>query len=128
MTQNIPNIVGGAVNRSLRVTYVHPSELTPDVRNARTHSKRQIEQLKSAITSFGFTNPILVDEAGLLIAGHGRLRAAKELDMAEVPTIVLVDLSEGQKRLLRLADNKIALARRYRATVRFILSVWTGDT
>ena len=93
----------------LRVVYRPLAELTPDARNARTHPKRQIEQLKAAITAFGFTNPILVDEAGGLIAGHGRLRAAKELGLAEVPTIPLAGLGEAEKRALRIADNKIAL-------------------
>ncbi len=78
-------------------------------RNARTHPKRQIEQLCASIQSFGFTNPVLVDEAGVLIAGHGRLRAAKELGLATVPVIELLDLSTAQKKALRLADNKIAL-------------------
>ncbi len=93
----------------LRVVYRPLAELTPDARNARTHPKRQIEQLKAAITAFGFTNPILVDEVGGLIAGHGRLRAAKELGLAEVPTIPLAGLGEAEKRALRIADNKIAL-------------------
>lgn len=67
--------VGGV--QPLQVVYRQVSELTPDKRNARTHPKRQIEQLKAAISAFGFTNPILVDETAMLIAGHGRLRAAK---------------------------------------------------
>lgn len=62
-----------------------------------------------SIREFGFTNPILIDEADQLIAGHGRLRAAKELGLAEVPTITLIGLSEAQRKALRLADNKIAL-------------------
>jgi len=100
---------GGAVSRALEIAYLHPSELTPDARNARTHSKSQIAQLKHAIENFGFTNPILVDENGLLIAGHGRLRAAKELGLSSIPTITLTELTDAQKRMLRLADNKIAL-------------------
>ena len=66
-------------NSPFAITHGQITELTPDPRNARTHPERQIEQLKSAITSFGFTNPILVDEDGVLIAGHGRSRAAKSL-------------------------------------------------
>jgi DNA modification methylase len=96
-------------SRTLSVVYRPTRELKPDPRNARTHSKAQIGQLKSAIEAFGFTNPILIDDEGLLIAGHGRLRAAKELGLAEVPTITLTGLSETQKRTLRIADNKIAL-------------------
>ena len=85
------------------------ADLQPDPRNARTHPKRQIEQLCASIRQFGFTNPVLVDEAGVLIAGHGRLRAAKEIGLPTVPVIELAGLTEAQKKALRLADNKIAL-------------------
>ena len=95
--------------KPLSVEYRATNSLKPDPRNARTHPKSQITQLKSAIEAFGFTNPILIDEEGALIAGHGRLRAAKELGLAEVPTITLAGLSETEKRALRIADNKIAL-------------------
>ncbi|HEV7253403.1 MAG TPA: DNA methyltransferase [Mesorhizobium sp.] len=98
-----------ALSHPLSVTYRATDRLRPDPRNARTHSKRQIEQIKASIRQFGFTNPVLVDEGGVLIAGHGRLLAAKALNLAEVPTIELAGLSEAQKRVLRLADNKIAL-------------------
>jgi len=93
----------------LAVLYRPVSALKPDPRNARTHPKRQIEQLMRSIQEFGFTNPILIDEGDVLIAGHGRLRAAKEIGLAEVPTIMLEGLSAAQKKALRLADNKIAL-------------------
>src|SRR5215210_1596229 len=93
----------------LSVTYRATASLKPDPRNARTHSKRQVEQIVSSIREFGFTNPILLDPEGVLIAGHGRLLAAKAMGLAEVPTIELVGLSDPQKRALRLADNKIAL-------------------
>ncbi|MEL6487297.1 MAG: DNA methyltransferase, partial [Pseudomonadota bacterium] len=85
------------------------TSLKPYPRNARTHSKRQIGQIIASIKAFGFTNPILADAQGNLIAGHGRLRAAKEMGLATVPVITLDDLSEPQKKALRLADNKIAL-------------------
>jgi DNA modification methylase len=103
--------VAGALptRRDLSVIYRPIANLKPDPRNARTHPKRQVEQLCASIRSFGFTNPVLVDEAGVLIAGHGRLRAAKELGFATVPVIELLDLTEAQKKALRLADNKIAL-------------------
>jgi ParB-like chromosome segregation protein Spo0J len=81
----------------------------PDPRNARTHPKRQIEQLKKSIEAFGFTNPILADPEGHIIAGHGRLQAARAMGFSEVPTIILSGLSDTQKRALRIADNKIAL-------------------
>ena len=84
-------------------------DLIPDPRNARTHPKRQIEQLRSSIEAFGFTNPILIDPDGRIIAGHGRLQAARAMGLAEVPTIILSGMSEAQKRALRIADNKIAL-------------------
>ena len=93
----------------LSIVYRPANNLVPDPRNARTHPKRQIEQLKASIKEFGFTNPILVDPDGNIIAGHGRLQAARALGLAEVPTITLSGLSETQKRALRLADNKIAL-------------------
>jgi len=103
--------VAGALptRRDLAVTYRQITELKPDPRNARTHSKKQIQQLCASIEQFGFTNPVLVDEAGVLIAGHGRLRAAKDLGLTSVPTIELLGLTEAQKKALRLADNKIAL-------------------
>jgi DNA modification methylase len=93
----------------LAVTYRPLSELIPDPRNARTHPKRQIEQIRASIASFGFTNPILADPEGRIIAGHGRLQAARGMGMAEVPVITLSGLSDTQKRALRIADNKIAL-------------------
>jgi ParB-like nuclease domain len=93
----------------LALTYRPVGDLIPDPRNARTHSKRQIEQLRASIEAFGFTNPILADPDGQIIAGHGRLQAAQAMGLAEVPTIILSGLSETQMRALRIADNKIAL-------------------
>jgi len=95
--------------RQLAVVYRSASSLKPDPRNARSHARRQIQQLVRSIEEFGFTNPLLIDEANVLIAGHGRLRAAKELGLDQLPTIRLEELSEAQKKALRLADNKIAL-------------------
>jgi len=95
--------------RQLAVVYRPTRSLQPDPRNARTHPKRQIAQLVHSIREFGFTNPVLVDEADVLIAGHGRLRAARDLGLEEVPAIVLAGLTDAQKKALRLADNKIAL-------------------
>ncbi len=93
----------------LTILYQSPDSLVPDPRNARTHSKRQVEQIAASIREFGFANPILTDANGSIIASHGRLRAAKALKLVEVPTIALANLSDAQKRALRLADNKIAL-------------------
>ncbi|WP_291558207.1 ParB/Srx family N-terminal domain-containing protein [Bradyrhizobium sp.] len=98
-----------AVASRLAVTYRAISDLIPDPRNARTHPKRQIDQLRASIEEFGFTNPILADPGGRIIAGHGRLQAARAMGISEVPTIILPGLSETQKRALRIADNKIAL-------------------
>lgn len=95
--------------RRLDVVYRPLDDLTPDPRNARTHSKAQIAQIVQSIRAFGFTNPILADADGTLIAGHGRLRAAREIGLETVPVITLDGLSEPQKKALRLADNKIAL-------------------
>src|ERR1700738_791178 len=93
----------------LAVTYRAVGDLLHAPRNARTHPKRQIDQLKASIEAFGFTNPILADPEGHIIAGHGRLQAARAMGLTEVPTIILSGLSETQKRALRIADNKIAL-------------------
>ena len=93
----------------LAIVYKPVGSLTPDPRNARTHPKRQVEQIAASIRAFGFTNPILVDAEGSVIAGHGRLLAAKALGIEDVPTLPLPGLDDAQKRALRLADNKIAL-------------------
>src|SRR6266436_9817141 len=82
----------------LAITYRPLSELIPDPRNARTHPKRQIDQIRASIAAFGFTNPILADPEGNVIAGHGRLQAARGMGLAEVPVITLPGLSQAQKR------------------------------
>jgi DNA modification methylase len=84
------------------------AELRAHAGNARQHSAEQIEQIKASILAFGFTNPLLVDEDGVLIAGHGRLEAAQALGVGKVPVIVLKHLSPAQRDALRLADNRIA--------------------
>jgi len=84
-------------------------DLTPYARNARTHSDEQVAQIAASIKEFGWTNPILVDGEKGLIAGHGRLAAARKLGMEEVPVIELTHLTETQKKALILADNKLAL-------------------
>ena len=103
------NAVGASPVRQLTVDYRLVGSLQPDPRNARTHPKRQLDQLRASILQFGFTNPILVDEAGVLIAGHGRLLAAKDIGLPTVPVIELTGLNKAEKKALRLADNKIAL-------------------
>ena len=84
-------------------------ELIPYVNNSRTHSDEQVIQIASSIKEFGFTNPILTDGENGIIAGHGRLMAAKKLGLKEVPTIELSHLSEAQKKAYIIADNKLAL-------------------
>ena len=93
----------------MEIKYKKISELTPYTNNARTHSDEQVAQICASIREFGFTNPLLIDESGGIIAGHGRLAAAKILKMDEVPTIELKGLSEAQKRAYVIADNKLAL-------------------
>lgn len=84
------------------------TSLLPHPRNARTHSPAQVSQIAASITAFGFSSPILIDAAGMVIAGHGRLAAAQQLGMAEVPTICLSHLTSDEARALMLADNRIA--------------------
>ena len=83
--------------------------LKPYARNARTHSKKQIKQIASSIERFGFVNPVLISDDGEIIAGHGRVEAAKQLGLRSVPTLALSHLSEAEKRAYVLADNKLAL-------------------
>jgi DNA modification methylase len=92
----------------LLITYVAAESLKPQSRNARTHSRKQIRQIAASIKAFGFNNPILVDGDGNIIAGHGRVVAAKLLEMTRLPTIRLQDMSDSQKRAYILADNKLA--------------------
>jgi len=93
----------------LKIEYVETEKLIPYVMNSRTHSETQVMQIASSIKEFGFTNPILIDETQTLIAGHGRLLAAKTLSLSEVPCITLHGLSPAQKKAYVIADNKIAL-------------------
>ena len=85
------------------------NRLIPFAKNARTHSDEQVAQIAASIREFGFSNPILVDEDGGVIAGHGRLSAARQLGLADVPVMVAAGWSETQKRAYVLADNKLAL-------------------
>ena len=94
---------------SASLKHVPPSQLKPCARNARTHSKKQIGQIAKSIDEFGFNNPILVDANYEVIAGHGRLAAANQLGLNEVPVVCLSHLNAAEKRAYILADNKIAL-------------------
>ncbi|MDK8871725.1 ParB N-terminal domain-containing protein [Paracoccus sp. SSJ] len=93
----------------LTVEYRPLDSLVPYARNARTHSEAQVAEIAGSIREFGFTNPVLIAEDGTLIAGHGRVLAARLLGMDTVPTITLTGLSDNQRRALVLADNRIAL-------------------
>ena len=93
----------------LKVSYRRIEDLIPYARNARTHSADQVARIAGSIKEFGWTNPILVDGENGIIAGHGRLAAARKLGMSEVPVIELDGLSDVQKRAYILADNRLAL-------------------
>jgi len=92
----------------LKIVYLPVSALTPRATNPRTHSKKQIAQIARSIRHFGFTNPALVDERNGIIAGHGRVEAAKLIGLATVPTVCLRDMSEADIRAYVMADNKLA--------------------
>jgi len=95
--------------QKLKIVYRQLKDLIPYARNSRTHNSRQISQIASSIKEFGWTQPILLDGANGIIAGHGRFEAAFLLQIQEVPTIDLAHLTESQKRAYVIADNKIAL-------------------
>lgn len=96
-------------NENLVVEYRDIGELIPYARNARTHSDEQIAQIAGSIRAFGFNNPILVDKESGVIAGHGRLLAARKLGLNVVPVIELSHMSEEDRRAYIIADNQIAL-------------------
>ena len=93
----------------MKITQKKVTELIPYVKNSRTHSDEQVAQIAASIKEFGWTNPILVDGQNGIIAGHGRLMAARKLGHKEVPTIELADLTETQKKAYIIADNRLAL-------------------
>ena len=92
----------------LAIRFTPISFLRPYPQNARTHSKHQIRQIAESIRVFGFTNPVLVDSTDGIVAGHGRVEAAKLLGLSQVPTIRLESLSQEQIRAYVIADNKLA--------------------
>tara|TARA_R110001599_G_scaffold82828_7_gene222793 strand:+ start:3831 stop:4631 length:801 start_codon:yes stop_codon:yes gene_type:complete len=85
------------------------SDLIPYVNNSRTHSDEQVNQVASSIKEFGFTSPVLIDESGGIIAGHGRVMAAKKLNLEEVPCITLEGLTDAQRKAYIITDNQLAL-------------------
>lgn len=94
---------------NLSVEYHAPDALKPYARNARTHSNKQLRQIARSIETFGFTNPVLIDNDNMILAGHGRVEAAKLIGLAEAPCVRLSSMSAEQKRAYVIADNKLAL-------------------
>jgi DNA modification methylase len=98
-----------AADGDLRIEYWPIDRLLPSARNARTHSAAQVAEIAGSIRTFGFTNPLLVGDDAEIIAGHGRLAAARLLGLTEIPVIPLRNLGDIERRQLMLADNRIAL-------------------
>lgn len=92
-----------------RIEHISPCDLKPWAKNARKHSRKQLRQIADSIREFGFTNPILIDESRTILAGHGRVEAAKLLKLQTVPCLFIEHMSDAQKRAYVLADNKLAL-------------------
>ena len=93
----------------LSIVYRAVADLIPYARNSRTHSDAQVAQIAASIREFGFTNPVLISEEATIIAGHGRVLAARKVGLEQVPTITLAGLNEAQRRALVIADNRLAL-------------------
>jgi DNA modification methylase len=109
MPENSDCMPGGELKAAdVTVQALSVSQIKLDGRNSRTHSAKQIRQIANSIAAFGFTNPLLVNEDGTLIAGEGRYKAAQLLGLTKVPVIVLAGLSPAKQRALAIADNKIA--------------------
>lgn len=94
---------------SLQIVYMPLETLVPYAKNSRTHSDGQVAQIAASIREFGWTNPVLIDELGTILAGHGRVMAARKLGEAQAPCIVLAGLTEAQRAAYVIADNKLAL-------------------
>src|SRR5215470_6220207 len=92
----------------MKIEHIRIRDLRPYPNNARTHSRKQIRQIANSVTKFGFCNPVLIDDDKQILAGHGRVEAAKLLGIDAVPTCRLSHLSEADKRAYILADNKLA--------------------
>jgi ParB-like chromosome segregation protein Spo0J len=97
------------MNQPENLEFVAVENLIPYARNSRTHSDAQVAQIAASIKEFGFTNPVLIDQENGIIAGHGRVLAARKLGMNDVPCLRLGYLSDTQKRAYIIADNKLAL-------------------
>ena len=97
------------MKRTEELKLISIDELIPYANNARTHSKEQINKIRSSLREFGFVNPVLIDKDKNIIAGHGRVTAAKEEGIKEVPCVLVEHLTEAQKKAYIIADNKLAL-------------------
>lgn len=93
----------------MQIEQISIEKLIPYAMNARTHSDEQVAQIAGSIKQFGFNNPVLIGEDDVIIAGHGRVMAARKLNLSEVPCIRLTHLTENQRKAFILADNRIAL-------------------
>ena len=98
------------MGNKLELTYKNIKELIAYVNNSRTHDENQVTQIASSIKEFGFTNPVLIDGENGIIAGHGRVLAAKKLNIENIPCIELSHLSDAQKKAYVIADNRLALS------------------
>jgi ParB-like chromosome segregation protein Spo0J len=105
----VPNNFEQPQREIMEIVQISVDSLIPYVNNSRTHSDEQVAQIAASIKEFGWTNPILIDGENGIIAGHGRLLAARKLGYKDVPTIELADLTETQKKAYIIADNKLAL-------------------
>jgi ParB-like chromosome segregation protein Spo0J len=99
---------GSAALHDLKITYLAPERLRPAANNARTQSKNQLQQIAKSIARFGFVNPVLISDDFQIIAGHGRVEAAKRLGLKQVPTVRLSNLSPAERRAYVIADNRLA--------------------
>lgn len=93
----------------MKIETIETEKLIPYANNARTHSEAQVAQIAASIREFGFNNPILVDDKNTIIAGHGRVLAARVLELEKVPCIKLTHLTDNQRKAFIIADNKLAL-------------------
>lgn len=94
-------------NKELNITYRPIKELKPYKKNAKKHSKEQVEQIANSIKEFGFTQPVIIDKHDYVVAGHGRILGAKKAGLKQVPTVCLDELTEEQIKAYRLVDNKL---------------------
>lgn len=108
-TEQKEDTMNTRAHEEIKLEYISPESCIRYERNSRTHSAAQVEQIKRSIQEFGFTNPVILDEDNVIIAGHGRIEAALNLHLDAIPAIRLVGLPDAKKKALRIADNKLPL-------------------